>query len=581
MPTASRCCAGPPPCSTGAGAISGVVNVIDNRIPKKPVHGVEGAAEYRYDGAPGSRGGVFRLEGGNGSAVWHLSGSSRNFGNLDIPGLAIDERAVERQEELRGHEEEHEDEEEEGVENTNNFIANTNGDAGSLTGGLSYHFGEGDFAGLSVSRLETEYGIPPGSHAHGEEGHDEEHAHEAAHGDANVRIDLEQTRYDAQLHWRHALPGVEAIRAFLTYTDYAHKEFEGAEAGTRYSRETLESRLELTHEALVGLHGVVGVQWREDEFSAVGGEAYIPKTDSTEFGLFIVEDFHRDDLTWELGARVDYVERSPSGASSQDFTTLSLSGAALWDFSPDWRLGLYASRNARAPATEELYSNIGARDHDDLVAHAAVGIIERGSATLDEEISNNIDLNVAWASGRYRAEVSLFYNAFDDYIFLFNSGEEADGTAIYNYRQKSATFQGFELDAELHLADVSSGALSLGFTGDYVAAEFSGGADVPRLPPLRAGLELNWQGEISTAWVSVQRADKQDSPGQLETKTDGYVRWDAGVDRRWQVGEGGELLAFVKLKNIGDEEIRLSTSFLRNYAPEPRRSLEMGMRYGF
>ena len=41
------------------------------------------------------------------------------------------------------------------------------------------------------------------------------------------------------------------------------------------------------------------------------------------------------------------------------------------------------------------------------------------------------------------------------------------------------------------------------------------------------------------------------------------------------------LLAFVKLKNITDEEIRLSTSFLRNYAPQPGESIEAGIRLMF
>ena len=41
------------------------------------------------------------------------------------------------------------------------------------------------------------------------------------------------------------------------------------------------------------------------------------------------------------------------------------------------------------------------------------------------------------------------------------------------------------------------------------------------------------------------------------------------------------LMTFLKFKNITDEEIRLSTSFLRDVAPEAGRSVELGIRYSF
>ena len=81
--------------------------------------------------------------------------------------------------------------------------------------------------------------------------------------------------------------------------------------------------------------------------------------------------------------------------------------------------------------------------------------------------------------------------------------------------------------------------------------------------------------------MSVLHATDQDDPGAFETATDGYTRWDLGADYRWQLGAQRELLAFVKWKNISDEEIRLSTSFLRNVAPEAGSSLEAGLRFSF
>ncbi len=576
---------GPATLLYGGGAIGGVVNVIDNRIPRAPVDGVTGGIEYRYDEAPDMDSGVFRLEGGDGVLAFHLSGTARETADLEIPGMAIDEGALEEQEELLGG---HDDGEHDGeeLENTDGFIANTDSDADAITAGGSYHLGERGFIGLAVSHYETEYGIPPGAHGHHDEEHDgEEHdGHEQEEDEAFVRIDMEQTRYDANLHLHAPGENIEVLRGFLTYTDYQHRELEGSETGTRFDRETWETRIELVHTPLLrGVHGVIGLQWREDQFVARGEEAYVPRTDSSELGLFLVEDFHRGDWTYELGLRADRVERDPDTAfaDSADFTSVSLSGSALWSFQPAWQAGLSLSRAARAPSTEELYSNIDATGPEELVTHAATAAIEIGDPDLDEETSLNTDLTLSWSGGGSWAELAVFYNRFEDYIFLFNSGAEVDGTPVYLYEQDDAVFYGVEFESEFHLAAIGGGDLALGLSGDVIRGEFDDNGDVPRLPPLRVGARLSWSGDALGAWISVLEAADQENPGDFETETDGYTRWDAGVDYRWQLAGGREVLAFLKWKNIGDDEIRLSTSFLRNYAPEAGASLEAGLRFSF
>ncbi|MAT90973.1 MAG: TonB-dependent receptor [Halioglobus sp.] len=589
---------GPSTLLYGGGAIGGVVNVIDNRIPRTAIDGIDGALEYRYDDASDMDSGVFRLEGGNGSAAFHLSGTSRETGNLDIPGMAIDEAALEEQEELLGGHEDHDEgeHEEEEVENTDGYIANTDTDFDMLTAGVSYHLGDEGFAGFSVSHLESKYGIPPGAHEHHhedehdedhdedhEEDHDEDHDHEHEE-DENVRIDMEQTRYDAVAHLHEPMAGLDVMRGFVTYTDYKHKELEGAVTGTRFDRETWETRLELVHKPMFGAeHGVIGLQWRGDEFSAEGEEAYVPETESNEFGLFLVEDFHRGDWTFETGLRGDWVERDPQArnADEEDFLSASVSASALWQFASQWSSGLSLSSAQRAPTTEELFSNVDADSAEAYVTHAATGVIEVGDPDLDEEHSLNADLSLTWLGERSWAELGLFYNQFEDYIFLNNSGEEVDETPVYHYMQDDAEFYGVEFDSEFHLLRLGPGDLALGLSGDYVSGEFDDAGDVPRLPPLRVGAELSWRGDAFSTWVRVQDADDQDDPGDFETATDGYTRWDAGADYRFDLGDTRELLVFLKWKNISDEEIRLSTSFLRNVAPEAGESIEAGLRLSF
>lgn len=580
---------GPSTLLYGGGAIGGVVNVIDNRIPREAIEGVDGAVEYRYDDASDMDSGVAVIEGGNGKFAFHLSGSSRETDDLDIPGLAIDEQALEAQEELLGGHDEEEHEEEE-LENTDGFIGNTDSDTDVITGGFSFHFGEGSFAGFSVSHLDSEYGLPPGTHEHEHEeggGHEEEEHdgedHDEEEEEEFIRLDMEQTRYDAVIHLQSPTEWISALRGFVTYTDYEHNELEGSEVGTRFNRETWETRLEVVHGAFLGNQGVIGLQARADEFEAVGEEGYVPKTESVELGLFLIEDFERGDWLYEGGLRLDYVERDPdTGAASEaDFTSISVSGTALWRLNEDWQLGFSVSRSERAPATEELFSNVEALDAEELITHPATGVIEVGDTDLDEEVSLNFDVALQWHSDRSWTEFSVFYNSFEDYIFLLNTGEDVDETAIYRYEQEDAEFYGVELESGFHLTDIGPGGLFLGLRGDLISGEFDDSGDVPRLPPVRLGGSLSWTGDAFSTWVSVLAAADQSDPGDFETETDSWTRWDIGANYRFQIANASDIEVFMKWKNIGDDEIRLSTSFLRNFAPEAGESVEAGIRVLF
>ncbi len=580
---------GPATLLYGGGAIGGVVNTLDNRIPGNRIDGVQGAAEYRYDDAAEMNTGVLKLEAGAGDFAFHLSGTFRDFNDLSIPGLAIDEDAVEMQEELLGgeHGEEHGDDHEEELENSDGFIANTDGESDVFTIGGSYHFGERNFVGFAYNSFETNYGIPPGAHEHGheeehgEEGeeHEEGHDHEEEEEEEFIRIDLKQERYDTQLHMHDLVPGlIDTARAFLTYTDYEHVELEGVEIGTQFSRETYEGRLELVREG--DNHGVLGLQWRADEFEAIGDEAYVPETDSSEWGVFYVQDFHTDTWQFEVGGRVDYVERDPATGFAEDFTSFSLSGSGLYNIDSNWSLGVSLSRSERAPSTEELFSNLN-NSEEQLVTHAATGIIEIGDPDLDTEVSLNADLSLTYMSERSFAELTLFSNTFNDYIFLLNTGLEVDETPVYDYEQDDADFYGVEFESSFDLASLAGGNVSLGIFGDMIVGSFDSAGDVPRLPPMRIGSELAWRSDALGVYLKVLNASDQDDPGEFETETDGYTRWDAGIDYNVQFSGNTQLLAFLKLKNITDEEIRLSTSFLRNFAPQAGQSVEAGVRVTF
>jgi iron complex outermembrane receptor protein len=147
---------------------------------------------------------------------------------------------------------------------------------------------------------------------------------------------------------------------------------------------------------------------------------------------------------------------------------------------------------------------------------------------------------------------------------------------VFAYVQDDAKFYVGELDSEFSLATVAKGELLLEVFGDIVHGQMDEGGDIPRLPPWRVGSRLFWSAQRLEIWTRVQYADDQGRPRDFESST----RWNLGGEYGIPVNNR-ELMAFVELKNIGDEEIRLSTSFLRDVAPESGRSLTAGFRYFF
>ena len=103
---------------------------------------------------------------------------------------------------------------------------------------------------------------------------------------------------------------------------------------------------------------------------------------------------------------------------------------------------------------------------------------------------------------------------------------------------------------------------------------------MPRLPPARLGLEFGWASGAWDARLRLTEAFDQDDPGENEAPTDGYTALDAHLEYR--IGQGRtEWVLFLRGENLLDEEIRNSTSVLRDVAPEAGRSVEGGVRLLF
>ena len=163
---------GPSTLLYGNGAIGGIVNIIDDRILTSSLDQPEFLLEQSHNTVNDGNKTVAKLNATLGRFNFHLDGFRRDNNDVEIDGLAIDEAALELLEEA--HEEDHEEEahaEEEGhgheeeIVNSNGYIANSDAESDGYTFGTSVS-GEQGFIGISVSRLNNEYGLPGGTHGH-------------------------------------------------------------------------------------------------------------------------------------------------------------------------------------------------------------------------------------------------------------------------------------------------------------------------------------------------------------------------------------------------------------------------------
>jgi iron complex outermembrane recepter protein len=379
------------------------------------------------------------------------------------------------------------------------------------------------------------------------------------------------------------------VRMKFGYTDYKHVELDDGAPATTFLNKSYESRLELEHQPIGVVQGVLGFQSVNSQFSALGEEALVPSTDIDSYGLFAVESFAIGDVTYELGVRGEWQGLTPKETySSVSYVPLSGSISALWDITKQHQLSLAVTQSQRAPQVQELFSN---------GAHEATMSYELGDPELQKEVSYNLDLGYRFNADWMTAEINLFHNWVNDYIYqlqdfrVFNedlndfeafcSGPPGACLPVLQSAQANAIFRGFEAQTVFPLMQNKYGALDLTLFGDYTRGTFYQGDDVPRMPPLRYGMQLSYEKGDWTTDARLTRGEPQNHAGENQSNTPGYLLLNLGTQYNLATFHDSEVLLFARGKNMLNENIRNSTSYLRNFSPEPGRSAEIGIRVSY
>jgi iron complex outermembrane receptor protein len=517
---------GPATLLYGSGAIGGVVNVVDGRVPEKaPDNGFAGRAELRHDSVSDGKTGLLRLDAGSDTFAIHVDGMRRDNEDYDIPGGTL----------------------------ANSAVKTTSGAVGASV------LGSWGYVGVSVSRFMDLYGSPaePG---------------DAAEGEDPVHIKMAQTNYSLKGGLVQPIDGIAKVEFNLGHGAYQHVEYEGDTPGTTFTTNSNQGRLVVTHEEVAGWNGAFGVQTQHRRFSAVGEETFVPPTTTKGVGVFLTEQREFGPVKVELGARHDKQDVEPDNGAKRNYSPNSFSAGAAWRFAEQWHLSLNLDHAERAPSEEELFAN---------GPHAASNTFEIGS-DLNKEKSNQAELGLHFHGDAVEGKVAVYYNKYKNFIYLADTGEVRDDLPVRIWSQNDATFRGAEAEATFHLAKGTSGNWDLRMFGDTVRATLSDGAgNVPRIPAGRVGSTLSWSADSLRASLGAVRYMKQDKIAAFETDTAGYTLVNAHFAWTFVNDDRSQWEAFVDGNNLTNQTARPATSLFKDVAPMPGRNISVGVRAFF
>lgn len=542
---------GPATLLYGSGAVGGLVNIVSDRIPRQRPSEFAATLNLRGSTAEREATGAVALDGPlSPVGAWRVEGFKQKTKDYKLAAPLRDANgdviAADR------------------LPNSH-----TDTQSGSIGGAW---IGANTRIGAAAQRYESSYGIP--------------------NPDEPVTIDMKRSRFELQADHNAALGPFSGLRSKFGVTDYRHTEFESSGAtGATFTNKGAEGRIELSAPSIAGFKTVFGTQIQQVETRGAG-EGELPKTESAALALFAVGEQRFADWRVELGARAeretfDVKEDYESGSHARDrsFSLFTTSGGIAWMLAPGLELGGTLTLSQRAPAVEELYF---------LGPHPATFAFEIGNPNLNKERSTHLEFGVKHTAGPVRTKANVYFNQVRDFIFgafdgsttdiLDENGVVEETLSNLFYRQADARIRG----AEAELAFGERFGLQSRIWGDTVRGSLSSGTfnggNLPRFAPSRLGLGLGWRSETWSTSVEITRVFKQnktsgfdlrDSAPEADTK--GYTSLDAGFSYRLRAADV-PLTLYLLGRNLTDEDIRIHTSFLKNFAPPPGRSVFFGVR---
>ncbi len=574
---------GPSALLYGSSAVGGVVNVIDTRIPRSvPENGYRVNGIANYGSAANERSGGMAGDVAVGEhLVLHADGSYLKSDDLRTGGfiLSRDARAqalataaaqpvdpnatdpidYAASARLKGK------------------LPNTQAETWTAGAGASIITDTGSL-GVSYGHYDSLYGVPI------------RYATQLGQEQEAPRLDVVQNRVDLRGEIDTGGDVLSKIRVRIGQASYRHFELEEDNSvGTAFYNKGLEGRLEVVQANRGGWQGASGVQFYNRIFNVVGDEAFLPKNETNQTGLFTLQQYEAGKFRAEGGVRyeiTDLAARTPEDdlrffRGSQSYHSVSGSLGASYALTDTVRVGLNGSRTERAPSAEELFAN---------GAHAGTQAYELGNPDFKLEKSWGLEGTLHAHGEGFSFDASAYYNWFSNYISenqvastVCQAAADPSGRTVdlpcFQYQQADARYYGFEANASVRLARIGGYVINVDALGDYVHANIVDQGPVPRIPPMRVLGGLEAQGDRINGRVEVEHVFDQNRIAAFETKTNDYTMVNASIGLS-PFGKDSKTTLLLSANNLFDVNARRATSFLKDFAPLAGRDFRATLRFG-
>ena len=312
---------------------------------------------------------------------------------------------------------------------------------------------------------------------------------------------------------------------------------------------------------------VIGSNLMFQENLNFGHEVLVPNSKKNDFGLYSISHIHGKVWDVMIGLRADFRNVTAEGFD-ENYSSLTGSLGLKGNLGNGIMRINFAS-GYRAPNLHELFS--------DGVHHGTLRY-EVGDKDLSVEKNIQTDFSITTYSENSQFDFALFYNGFNDYIYLNPTSRTEDDYQVYEYIQKDASLFGGEIsytrESEIDwLSYESSLEFITGYTTDK---EY-----LPFLSPITFNHSFNLDFDKSSFEISALFKGKKQKVPTYETQTDSYFLINISGSHDFNFLNKTLTLGW-SVNNLFDKEYFDHLSRFKNMGiHEMGRNISVGLKYIF
>ncbi|HVS82963.1 MAG TPA: TonB-dependent receptor [Pyrinomonadaceae bacterium] len=452
-----------------------------------------------------------------------------------------------------------------GAQKTNDYrtpigtVLNSYARSGNLSGGLGWFPRKGSLS-FTYAYDRRRYGIPV----------------EADEIDFEY-LKMRRHSYEVKGGLRELGGFIEGGDFALSYNDYVNREFEfesdenKTELDSIATNKNFNYRANFNHRRYGRFSDTFGLSGFTRDYESVGAEAPAPHTKQNSFAVYALERVDFEGIGFQFGGRVEQNGYNPEG-NFRKRNFVGFSGSAGVRV-PLWTGGSFIANyqhSFRAPALEELYNN---------GPHPGILVFDIGNPNLNSEQGDGVDFSLRHNTARVRLEASVYYYNLGNFVYTAFTGATDPGShlPIVNYAQAKSRFVGTEASVEARVAS----NLWLNGKVDYVRAELTElNKPLPRIPPLRGTLGLDWRYKAFSVRPEMILVNRRNRVFDNETSTAGYGLFNLNASYTLVTKRVAHVLS-LSGQNLTDKLYRNHLSFIKAIAPEMGRTVRLNYALRF